>query len=197
MQLKNRWSRAAGWAMLVWSVVNLGSSLAWGQFSGVLTAHNDNSRTGQNLNETILNLGNVNSSQFGKLATYAVDGQIYAQPLYVPNVSIPGQGVHNLVYVATENDSVYAFDGDALSTTPMWQTAFANPEAGITPIPCSDASSCDINPKIGITSTPVIDLSAQAIYVVAHTKENGSYYQRLHALNITTGAEMFGGPVII
>src|SRR5689334_13196369 len=100
-------------------------------FSGVLTEHNDNARTGQNLNETLLNLGNVNSTQFGKLFSYSVDGQIYAQPLYVPNVEIPGQGTHNVVYVVTQNDSVYAFDADGLSGIPLWQVSFIDPSQGI------------------------------------------------------------------
>src|ERR1700721_2517701 len=90
-------------------------------FTGVFTQHNDNARTGQNLNETILNTTNVNSSKFGKIFSYPVDGQVYAQPLYVPNVTIPGQGVHNVLYVVTENDTLYAFDADGLTPNILWQ----------------------------------------------------------------------------
>ena len=105
-------------------------------FKGVFTEHNDKARTGQNLSETVLTPRNVNSETFGKLFSYSVDGQIYAQPLYVPNVAIPGQGTHNVVYVATQNDSVYAFDADGLSSTPLWQDSFINPRKGITPVSC-------------------------------------------------------------
>src|SRR5207244_7947359 len=93
----------------------------------VLTWHNDNSRTGQNLKETILTLSNVNSTHFGKRFTRSVNGWIFAQPLYVPNVTIPGKGTHNVVYVATETDNVYAFDADGITTTPLWRRNFTNP----------------------------------------------------------------------
>jgi Big-like domain-containing protein len=169
-------------------------------FTGVTTWHNDNSRTGQNLNETILNPQNVNSSTFGKLFSYAVDGQIYAQPLYVPNVSIPGQGSHNVIYVATENDSVYAFDADGLMTTPLWQVSFLNPANGVTTVPCAKITSvCAVYPVVGITSTPVIDLglTSPTLYLVAKTLENGTAVQRLHALNITNGQESIAGGVVI
>ncbi len=111
-------------------------------FAGVLTWHNDVERTGQNLNEAILTAANVNSTQFGKKFSYSVDGQIYAQPLYVPGVNIPGQGTHNVVYVATENDSVYAFDADGLVSTPLWHTSFINPPT-VTTMPCTSASQPD------------------------------------------------------
>ena len=163
----------------------------------VLTWHNDNSRTGQNLRETILTPANVNSTQFGKKFTRPLDGQTFAQPLYVPNVSIPGQGTHNVVYVATENDSVYAFDADGTPTRPLWQRDFTNSAQGITAVPCADIPACPVGPVAGITGTPVIGSASKTLYVVAFTKENGSYFQRLHALDITTGAEKFGGPVVI
>ena len=166
-------------------------------YSGTFTYHNDGARTGQNLQESVLSTGNVNSSQFGKLFSYAVDGQVYAQPLYVANVNIPSQGTHNVVYVATENDSVYAFDADGLVSAPLWQTSFINPSAGITTVPASFVNSDSVQPQIGITSTPVIDPSSGTLYVVPYTLENGSCVYRLHALDITTGAEKFGGPVLI
>jgi hypothetical protein len=170
-------------------------------FGGVLTEHNDNARTGQNLNETLLTSLNVNSSRFGKLFSYSVDGQIYAQPLYVSNVGIPGQGTHNVVYVATQNDSVYAFDADGLRSTPLWQDSFINPAQGITPVSCQNNAvqimSCAVYPIYGITGTPVIDPATNTMFLVARTLENGKYFQRLHALDITTGTEKFGGPVLI
>ena len=105
-------------------------------YAGTFTYHNDLARTGQNLSETVLTTGKVNSAQFGKLFSYAVDGQIYAQPLYVANVSIPNQGYHNVVYVATEHDSVYAFDADGRTTTPLWQNSYTN-GSSVTPVPGS------------------------------------------------------------
>ncbi len=170
-------------------------------FGGVLTEHNDNARTGQNLFETLLTPQNVNSGTFGKLFSYSVDGQIYAQPLYVPQVAIPGQGTHNVVYVVTENDSVYAFDADGLNSIPIWQVSFVDPVHGYKPVGCQregkPLAPCAVYPIYGITGTPVIDPATNTMYMVARTHEVGHYYQRLHALDITTGAEKFGGPVVI
>jgi len=170
----------------------------------VTTYHNDNARSGTNFNETILTPSNVNSTSFGKLFTNAVDGQIYAQPLYVPGVAIAGQGTHNVVFVATENDSVYAFDADSNTGTnasPLWRAAFANPAQGITAVPSSDVSCGDLTPQIGITGTPVIDQSSGTLYAVTKTAVTSGttvrYYQQLHALDITSGAEKFGGPFTI
>jgi len=166
-------------------------------FGGVLTYHNDIARTGQNLNETILTPSNVNVSNFGKLFAYPLDGPVWAQPLYIPGLTIAG-GVHNVVYVVTENDGVYAFDADGITVTPLWYVSLINPAKGITAVPCADiAISCNVYPIDGITATPVIDPVGQTIYLVAQTLENGVYYQRLHALNIATGAEKFGGPTVI
>src|SRR2546425_6658699 len=162
----------------------------------VLTHRNANTRTGQNTSETTLTL-NLNSATFGKVFSLPTDGYVYAQPLYKSNVSFPGQGVHNVLYVATEHDSVYAFDADGQTTTALWHVSFIDPSAGITTVPSGDVSTTDIVPEAGITATPVIDPSTGTMYVRATTKENGSYVQRLHALDITTGAEKFGGPVVI
>ena len=174
--------------------------------SAVLTYHNDNLRTGQNVNETILTTANVNSSTFGKLFSLPVDGPIFAQPLYMPGVTT-GTQVHNLVFVATEHDSVYAWDADTASTTPVWHTSFINPAGGVTAIPCAEVPAkvgndcATITPEFGITSTPVIDSSTGTLYVVAATKEvlsgTTSYVYRLHALSISTGLEKFGGPVVL
>lgn len=169
-------------------------SFAWA--TDVVTYHNDVGRTGQNLNETTLTTSNVNSSSFGKLFTMPVDGVIDAEPLYLSGVSIPGQGTHNVLYVVTENDSVYAFDADA--GTQLWQVSLL--QAGETP--SGDQGCGQISPQIGITSTPVIDRSSGpngTIYVVAMSKMSKKsftyYFQRIHALDVTTGQEEFGGPV--
>jgi fibronectin type 3 domain-containing protein len=166
--------------------------------AGMFTHHNDVSRTGSNTNEKVLTPANVNSTSFGKLLSYQTDGISHASPLYVAGVNIPGVGLRNVVYVSTEHDSVYAFDADGLSASPLWKRSFINPAAGITAVPNMDTGECcDIVTEIGITGTPVIDPSTGTLYVVAKTKENGSYVQRLHALDITTGAEKLGGPVAI
>jgi outer membrane protein assembly factor BamB len=160
--------------------------------SAVTTYHNDNARTGQNLNETTLTTVNVNASSFGKLFVISVDGKVDAQPLYLPNLIISGKGTHNLLFVSTEHGSLYGFDADA--GTQLWQISIL--AAGETP---SDDHGCgQVTPEIGVTSTPVIDASAGAhgtIYVVGMSKDGtGNYHQRLHALDVTTGAEEFGGP---
>ncbi|HET9177965.1 MAG TPA: pyrrolo-quinoline quinone [Terriglobia bacterium] len=168
----------------------------------VATSQYDNSRTGSNQRETVLTPRNVNANQFGKLFSMPVDGSIYAQPLYVPRIEIPGKGVHNIVFVATEHDSVYAFDADGNSREALWQVSFINPQKGVTTIPARDVDCPFIEPEIGITSTPVIDVRSGTLYVLARTREkegafSNRYVQRLHALAVTTGAEKFGGPVEI
>ncbi len=171
--------------------------------SGVFTQHNDNGRTGQNLNETVLSPANVNKTQFGKLGRFAIDGYVYAQPLYVAGVNVPNEGTHNVVYVVTEGDSVFAIDADA--QTLLWKTNFLTPSV-VTTIPSSDlaqAGGGNLVPQIGITSTPVIDQSLNAIFVVAATKEyqsgSGTYQwiQRLHGLDLGTGTEIPNSPAMI
>ncbi len=182
-----------------WAVAAIPATQAQ-TYLGMPTWHNDTARTGQNLQETILTPSNVNATKFGKIFSYPVDGDIFGQPLFVYNVAIPGKGTFNVVYVATENDSVYAFDADGVNSSPLWQDVFINPGKGITPIPCKDTGSdphCPYETVIGISGTPVIDLSSGTMYLVAATKESGKYVQRLHALDITNGAEKFGGPVVI
>lgn len=166
----------------------------------VTTYHYDNIRSGQNLHETTLTASVVDVKTFGKLFSQPVDGQVYAEPLVLYNLQIPGKGEHTVVYVATENDSVYAFDGNnntGINATPLWHTSFIDPAKGITPVPSTDLGTIAIQPKIGVTGTPVIDPNTKALYVVAATKENGAYFQRLHALDVTSGKELFGGPVTI
>jgi hypothetical protein len=161
----------------------------------VLTYHNDIARTGQNLTETTLTTGNVTSAKFGKLGFYSVDGLVDAEALYASSVSVPGNGTHNLLIVPTENDSVYAFDADSGAT--IWRVTTLNTNE--TP---SDNRGCgQVTPEIGVTSTPVIDRTQGAngaIYVVAMSKDgSGNYHQRLHALDLALGLELFSGPVEI
>jgi outer membrane protein assembly factor BamB len=159
----------------------------------VVTYHNDIARTGQNLDETILTTSNVNSSNFGKLFTMPVDGVIDAEPLYLSGVSIGG-ATHNVLYAVTENDSVYAFDAD--TGTQLWQVSVLLSGES----PSGDQGCGQISPQIGITSTPVIDRSSGphgTIYVVAMSLKGSTYFQRIHALDLTTGQEEFGGPVAV
>jgi len=167
--------------------------------TGVYTWHNDIRRTGQNLLEKKLKPGQLNSTHFGKLFSVPVDGALYAQPLYVAGVDIPGQGRHNVVYAATENDSVYAFDADHAGEA-LWHASFTDGKT-VTAVSSEDVQCRDLRPRIGITGTPVIDPASGILYVVAKTKERlGSvetFVQRLHALDIRTGREKLGGPVTI
>jgi hypothetical protein len=188
-------------ALLAIALFVIPASVTAQSFSGVLTWHNDNGRTGQNLAETVLTPVNVNSAQFGKAFSFPVEGQVYAQPLYAPNVTIAGKGKHNVIYIATEHDSVYAFDADGLSQSPLWHVTFIDPPT-ITTMPCTSdmQPECDVtilDPEHGITATPVIDAAAGTIFVVAKTVESGVYMEKLHALDITTGAERTGSPIKI
>jgi hypothetical protein len=161
------------------------------------TYHYDNMRTGQNLNEKVLTKALVNYQTFGLLGSFMVDGLVDAQPLYLSNVSFPNSGAKNVLYVATEHDSVFAFDADAVSghaATYLWKTSIVPPGE----VPDYDHGCTAVSPEIGITSTPVIDRSRGAIYVVGATRDSdGNHHQRLHALALTTGQELFGGPVSI
>jgi hypothetical protein len=160
----------------------------------VTTYHNDVARTGQNLSETTLTPANVNSSNFGKIGFLSVDGRVDGQPLYVSSLTVSGTK-HNVLFAVTEHVSVYAFDAD--TGAQLWHvSALAQGEN-----PSDDHGCFQITPEIGITSTPVIDRqqgSNGAIYIVAMSKDgSGQYHQRLHALDITSGAELFGGPMEI
>ena len=171
-------------------------------FTGIYSWRNDSGLTGQNRQETALTPATVTPGNFGKLFACAVDGYVYAQPLYVPNVTISGAGTHNIIYVATEHDSVYAFDADANPCRPpLWQASFLDPTVGATTVPSTDVGTTDITPEIGITGTPTIDPATGILYVSAETKElSGSsfvYVHRLHALDILTGNEKPGSPAVI
>jgi hypothetical protein len=158
--------------------------------AAVLTYHNNDARDGAYIDELILTPTNVNKTKFGKLLSYAVDGQIYAQPLYLPQVNIPGIGTRDVVYVVTQNNTVYAFDADASAAQP---TTFWHVNLG----PHVPKGQIDgVNPFVGILSTPVIDASTNTIYLVAETS-GGTIPFHLHALDVATGADKFGGPVTV
>ena len=165
----------------------------------VTTWHNDLARTGQNTAETVLNPAALRAGGFARTCRRPVDGQIYAQPLYLPRVETGG-GQRSVVFVATEHDSVYAFDADCKDRRPLWKTSFLS--KGVTPMPCTMAKQpqCDptvMSPEHGVTATPVIDEAKGVIYVAAQSVNHGAYAQTLHALDVRTGAETLGGPVAI
>jgi hypothetical protein len=170
------------------------ATLTVGALTDVLTYHNDNARTGENLTELLLTSNNVNAAQFGKIGFYAVDGLVDAQPLVASEVAIPNNGTHNLLIAATENDSVYAFDADSGAT--LWHASVLR--TGETPSNDTSCPACPL-PVIGVNATPVIDRTRGPnglIYVVASSKDgSGNYYHRLHALDLALGTELFGGPV--
>jgi regulation of enolase protein 1 (concanavalin A-like superfamily) len=171
----------------------------------VTTQHNDNARTGANLSETVLTASNVNGNQFGKLFERIVDDQVYAQPLLVSGLNMPGLGLRNVLFVATVNDTVYAFDADdPARSAPIWKVSYINPAAGIVPVnhddvgqPCNGGPYLDFTGNIGIVGTPVIDRTTNTMYVVARTKENTRFVQRLHAIDVFTGHERPGSPTLI
>jgi hypothetical protein len=168
--------------------------------TAVLTYKNDNWRTGENTSERTLTLSNVNAQSFGKRVAYAVDGQIYAQPLYVPELTING-APHNVVFVATEHDSIYAFDADALASSsapppPLWYVNYLAP--GETTVSWQDVACGDLTPEVGITGTPVIDAATNTMYFVTFSKKsNGQFVDRLHAIDISNGQERHGSPIAI
>ena len=158
-------------------------------YSGVLTFHNDNDRTGQNPNEITLTHANVSQATFGKILDVPVDGEVYAQPLYISHLEIAGKGFHNVVYIATQHDTVYAFDADGLSPDPLWSVSLVSGGAAVPPDVYGN--------EIGISSTPVIDGTTGTMYVIAASRQGGNYFHHLHALDVSTGAEKFGGPVMV
>jgi hypothetical protein len=164
----------------------------------VTTYRYDWARSGQNRRESVLTHTNVNAVQFGKLFSLPVDGQVYAQPLYLPSLTISGK-VHNVVFVATEHDSVYAFDADTgrgANLSPLWRVSLIG--TGETTAGVADVLNCNsISPEVGITGTPVIDPSTNTLYVVAVSARDTRLIHRLHALDVTTGAERPGSPVAI
>ncbi|HKF05617.1 MAG TPA: hypothetical protein VKB49_25080 [Candidatus Sulfotelmatobacter sp.] len=188
-----RWIR---FSLLVF-IATAGISLAQ-----VTTSQYDNFRTGATLNERTLNPQNVNARQFGKIGAFKVDGPVYAQPLFLPGVEIPGKGTHDVIYVATEHDSVYAFDADRPGDPSLWEVSFLDNAHSTIPL-SEDMVQCPfIRPEVGITSTPVIDIKTGTLYVLArtairHAVGDNEYFQHLHALAITTGVEKFGGPKLI
>lgn len=167
----------------------------------VLTYHNDNARTGANTNETLLTPANVNSNTFGNLFRYGVDGYVYAQPLYVSGINIPGKGTRNVVFIASQHNSVYAFDADSTNgpgSGLLWQTNLG--VSAVTPtleFGGRYGPYTDITNEVGITGTPVIDLSSGTLFVDAFTHEATNYIHRLHALNITNGAEHPFSPAVV
>ena len=210
--LDNALSSGINCKKLAWLLaLSLAPSAAWCQTS-VVTYHYDNARTGQNTKEKFLTPANVNPNEFRRLFFQPVDGQVYGQPLYLSNISIPGKGTHNVVFVTTQGDSVWAFDADdnqGTNAASLWHANLLDSAHGAAPgattIPQESQPEgiwCqDISPQIGITSTPVIEPSQGTMYVVAKSKEtvNGvaHYLERLHVLDVTSGAEKTGGPVVI
>lgn len=175
----------------------MGVSLVWGQ-NDVLTQHNDNARTGLNANETLLTPANVNLNSFGKLFTQSVDGIIVGQPLYASNVLMNDGRTHNVVYVATQHNTVYAFDADSTqgsNASPLWSVSLNN---GGTTDPIADFGCTGTHyTEIGVVGTPVIDAGKTTLYVVAKTLNGTVRNFSLHALDIATGSERLGGPVVI
>lgn len=164
---------------------------------GIFTSRYDNRRTGQNTQEIALTAANVNKNTFGKLFSRTTDGYTFTQPLYVPNVTVPGKGTFNVVYLATEHDSVYAFDADGTVTSPLWHVSFI--PSGFTTLSSTLVGSSDPGPETGITATPAIDSASGTLYIVSQrvNTSTSAVETHLHALDIATGAEKFGGPVKI
>ncbi len=162
----------------------------------VLTYHNDNTRQGANLSETTLTPANVNVNTFGKLFSYDVDGYVFAQPLYVSGLDIAGQGAHNVVFVATEHNSVYAFDADSNAGANGGLLWHVNLGTSV-PTPNATLNFNAIKPEVGITGTPVIDLGSQTLYVDAFTWDGTHFFHNVHALNLADGSERAGSPALV
>ena len=163
---------------LLLAALSIASSSSSFAQTPVLTQHNNNARTGAYTTETVLTPANVNKATFGNLFSLPVDGRPYAQPLYLPNVNIAGKGTHNVIFIETEHDTVYAFDADSnggINSAPLWQITLLDAAhgaaSGATTVPYADVSSQDLVPEIGITSIPVIDAATGTLYVVGKTKE--------------------------
>lgn len=168
----------------------------WGQ-TKVTTWHYNNARTSANTTEKVLTPANVNVERFGKLFTQPVDGFVVGHPLYLPAVNIPNKGLHNVVYVATMNDTVYAFDADSGTTPMLWKRSLLPSGATAVPVSVQGCSGTTAFTNIGIVSTPVIDSATNTIYVVTSTYENLKVVHRLHALDVTTGVPRPVSPVVI
>jgi uncharacterized protein (TIGR03437 family) len=166
--------------------------------TNVVTYHNDSARTGQYLNEILLTPEGLKAGLFEKRYFFALDGAVYAQPLYLSRVKIAGKGFHNVLFVVTSHDSLYALDADDESSAkPLWKVSFLDAASGVTTVSGADVG-CSVIPELGITGTPVIDPNSGTIYLIAYTKEAGDQYiYRLHAIDVTSGAEQPGSPVVI
>src|SRR6202522_258623 len=186
------------------STQSASASAAVTDLAGVYTYHNDAARDGANTQEYALTPGNVNTTSFGKLASCAVDGAIYGQPLWVANVTLSG-AKHNVVFVTTQHDSLFAFDGDSNTCVLLWSISLIDTTHGGTsgeiPVPSTSVGSGagDIQPEVGVNGTPVIDAASGTLYVVAKSIDStlSTFYQRLHAIDITNGVEKSGSPVLI
>lgn len=189
----SRSTQAGRWIVCV---LILATACAWAQ-TKVTTWHYNNARTSASTTEKVLTPANVNINTFGKLFTQPVDGFVVGQPLYLPSVNIPNQGLHNVVYVATLNDTVYAFDANSGTTPALWKTSLLPAGATAVPVNVQGCSGTTAFTQIGVVSTPVIDTSSNTIYVVSSTYENLKVVHRLHALDVTTGLERTGSPVVI
>jgi uncharacterized repeat protein (TIGR03806 family) len=196
-------SAGTNWATTSRSFLTLSTNTPSSNSVAVLMHHNDVARTGVNTNETILTPGNVSTNTFGLVISRPVDDWVYAQPLIMTNVNIPGKGPHNIVIVSTVNDSIYAFDADDPTVaTPYWQTKFLGPN--IVPPKNSDMTGAcggnyqDFHGNMGIVGTPIIDPTTSTLYALVRTKENGvNFIQRLRALDVATGTERLYSPVIV
>ncbi len=189
---------AGAWALAWWLACTAPSTAA----TWVTTSQYDDARTGADTSETVLTPRNVNVRQFGHRFRIRVDGDVYAQPLYLPRLRLEGGAARNVLFIATERGSVYACDADSATVSPLWHASFVDPDAHVTAVPSRDLHCPFITPEVGITSTPVIDRAARTLYVLVRTREPGPdgaarYVQRLHALDLGRGTERPGSPVEI